>query len=152
GFSATVGTTGDGATSVTSNSTGVCTVASSLVVTYVGVGTCSLTAHVAAGTNYNAADGSAQTIPVGKATPTTPTITNLPGSGAFGGGFTATVGTTGDGATSVTSNSTGVCTVASSLVVTYVGVGTCSLTAHVAAGTNYNAADGSAQTFPVGQA
>ncbi len=150
GFTASVSTTGDGATSVTSNSTGVCTV-SGLVVTYVGVGTCSLTAHVAAGTDYAAADGSAQSFSVGKATPTTPSISNLPASGTFGGGFTASVSTTGDGATSVTSNSTGVCTV-SGLVVTYVGVGTCSLTAHVAAGTDYAAADGSAQSFSVGKA
>ena len=70
---------------------------------------------------------------VSKLTPSTPSISNLPASGTFGGGFTATVSTTGDGAKSVTSNSTGVCT-ASGLVVSYVGVGTCSLTAHVAAG------------------
>jgi hypothetical protein len=52
---------------VTSNSKGVCT-ASGRVVSYVGVGTCSLTAHVAAGTDYTAAHGSPQTFPVGKAT------------------------------------------------------------------------------------
>ena len=150
GFTATVSTTGDGVKSVTSNSLSVCTVAG-LVVSYVGVGTCSLTAHVAAGTNFLAADGVAQTFLVGQATPSAPSISNLPGSGTFGGGFTATVSTTGDGVKSVTSNSTGVCTVAG-LVVSYVGVGTCSLTAHVAAGTNYAAADGSPQTFLVGQA
>ena len=88
---------------------------------------------------------------VSKLTPTTPTISNLPASGTYGGGFTATVSTTGDGTKTVTSNSTGVCTV-SGLAVSYVGVGTCSLTAHVAAGTNYTAADGSAQTFSVGKA
>ena len=53
----TVATTGDGTTSVTSGSSSVCTV-SGLAVSYVGVGTCKLTAHVASGTNYNAADGS----------------------------------------------------------------------------------------------
>ncbi|HXZ83656.1 MAG TPA: Ig-like domain-containing protein [Acidimicrobiales bacterium] len=83
--------------------------------------------------------------------PTTPTISNLPASGTYGGGFTATVSTNGDGTKSVTSNSPSVCS-ASALVVSYVGVGTCSLTAHVAAGTDYGAADGSAQTFSVGQA
>ena len=56
--------------------------------------------------------------------------------------------TTGDGAKTVTSNSTAVCTV-SGLDISYVGVGTCSLTAHVAAGVNYSAADGGAQTFTV---
>ena len=145
GFTATVATTGDGTKSVTSNSTGICT-ASGLAVSYVGVGTCSLTAHVAAGTDYSAADGSPQTFSVGQAAPSTPTISNLPASGTYGGGFTATVATTGDGTKSVTSNSTGVCT-ASGLAVSYVGVGTCTLTAHVAAGTDYSAADGSPQTL-----
>ena len=78
-------------------------------------------------------------------------ISNLPASGTYGGSFTATVSTTGDGTTSVTSNSTSVCTV-SNLVVSYVGVGTCSLTAHVAAGTDYSAADGTAQSFSVNPA
>ena len=148
-FTPTVSTTGDGVKSVTSNSTGVCTVSGG-VVTYIAIGTCSLTAHVAAGTNYTAADGSAQTFTVSvKATPTTPTISNLPANGqAVGGSFTPTVSTTGDGVKSVTSNSTGVCTVSGG-VVTYIAIGTCSLTAHVAAGTNYTAADGSAQTFTV---
>jgi hypothetical protein len=80
--------------------------------------------------------------------PTTPTISNLPASGSIGGNFTATVSTNGDGTTSVTSNSTGICTV-SGLVVTYVADGTCSLTAHVAAGINYGPATGVAQTFSV---
>jgi hypothetical protein len=150
GFTATVSTNGDGTQSVTSNSTGVCA-ASGLAVSYVGVGTCSLTAHVAAGTDYTAADGTAQTFSVGKATPSTTSIFNLPGSGIYDGRFTATVSTNGDGTRSVTSNSKGVCT-ASGRVVSYVGVGTCSLTAHVAAGTDYTAAHGSPQTFPVGKA
>jgi predicted outer membrane repeat protein len=147
GFTATVSTDGDGVTSVTSNATSVCT-ASALTVSYVGVGTCSLTAHVAAGNDYGAADGSAQTFTVGQATPTTVAIGNLPTGGTYGGGFTATVSTDGDGATSVTSNSTSICT-AGGLTVNYVGVGTCSLTAHAAVGTDYGAADGSAQTFTV---
>ncbi len=154
GFTATVSTTGDGVKSVTSNSTGICTVGGDgLTVTYVGVGTCSLTAHVAVGTDYLAADGSAQTFSVAQAVPSTPTISNLPAGGALGGGFTATVSTTGDGVKSVTSNSTGICTVGGDgLTVTYVGVGTCSLTAHVAAGTNYSSATGTAQTFSIAQA
>ena len=150
GFTAAVSTTGDGTKSVTSNETSVCT-ASGLVVTYVGVGTCSLTAHVAAGTNFAAADGTPQIFTVANEIPTTPTVSNLPASGVVGGGFTATVSTTGDGTKSVTSNSTSVCTV-SGFAVLYVGPGTCSLTAHVAAGANFGAADGTAQTFSVTKA
>jgi len=78
----------------------------------------------------------------------TPTITNLPASATVGGGFTASVSTTGDGARSVTSNTPATCT-ASGLQVTYVGAGTCSLTAQVAGGANYIGASGVAQTFTV---
>ena len=150
GFTASVNTNGDGTKSVTSNSTGVCTV-SGFTVTYVGVGTCSLTAHVGVGSTYNSANGTAQTFAVGQAAASTPAISNLPSSVTYGGGFTASVSTSGDGTTSVTSSSTGVCTVSGSAV-SYVGVGTCSLTAHVAAGTDYSSANGNAQTFSVNQA
>ena len=79
------------------------------------------------------------------------TITNLPASGTFGGGFTASVSTNGDGTKSVTSNTPAVCST-SGLVVSYVGVGTCSLNAQVAAGADYLAATGTAQTFTIGRA
>ncbi len=149
GFTATVTTDGDGVTSVTSNSTGVCTVSGGVTVSFVAIGTCSLTAHVGPGTNYTSADGSAQTFGVGQAIPTPPTISNLPGSAAFHGSFVASVSTNGDGTKSVTSNSTGVCTVSGGVTVLFVGAGTCSLTAHVGPGTNYTSADGSPQTFGV---
>jgi hypothetical protein len=153
-FTASVSTNGDGTTSVTTNSSTVCQVGSDgLTVTFVDVGNCSLTAHVAEGTDYTSADGSAQSFTVSPATASTPTMTNLPNGASFGGSFVASISTNGDGTKSVTSNSTGVCVVASNgLTVSYVGVGTCSLTAHVAAGTEYAAADGSAQTFSVGRA
>ena len=150
GFTATVSTTGDGTTSVTSSTPTVCT-ASGLAVSYVGVGPCTLTAQVAAGTNYGAASGSAQTFSVGQATPSTPTITNLPASGTYGSGFTANVSTNGDGTTSVTSSTPSVCT-ASGLSVSYVGAGPCTLTAQVAAGTDYAAASGATQSFTVATA
>jgi hypothetical protein len=89
--------------------------------------------------------------PIVLAVPTSPSITNVPTAPAYGGEFTASVSTNGDGITSVTSNATSVCTV-NGFTVSFVGVGTCSLTAHVAAGTNYSSADGMAQSFAVGQA
>jgi hypothetical protein len=150
GLTAAVATNGDGVLSVTSNATAVCT-ASGLSVAYVGVGTCSLTAHVAAGSNYGAADGSPQTFLINQASPSTPTIDDLPLAGAYRGGFTASVGTDGDGSTSVVSNAPSVCTV-SGLAVSYVGIGECSLTADVAAGTDYSAGSGKPQSFRVGKA
>lgn len=146
-FTAVYAYTGDGTTSVTS-STPTCTVAGN-VVTFAGAGLCTLTAHATAGTNYAAATGTAQSFTIGQAT-TTVSVSNIPASAKFGGSFTATYAYTGDGTTSVTS-STPACTVAGN-VVTFAGVGLCTLTAHATAGTNYAAATGTAQSFTIGQA
>ncbi len=152
-FTADVSTDGDGTTSVTSSTTDVCTVSESdkLTVSFVGVGTCSLTPVVSDGTNYMGATGAVQSFSVGQATPTSPTITNIPGSPAYNGQFTANVDTDGDGAPSVASSTPGVCTV-SGMSVSFVGVGQCTLTASVGAGTDYGAATGTAQSFSVGKA
>ncbi len=149
-FTPVVSSTGDGAKSVTSSTTSVCTVTSGTV-NYIGVGTCTLVAHVGQGSNYSAADGSNQSFTVSRAASSTPSITNLPGSGIFGDSFTPVVSTTGDGSTSVTSSTTSVCTVTSGTV-NYIGVGTCTLVAHVAQGTNYSSADGSNQSFTISRA
>jgi len=146
-FTPAVSTDGDGVTSVTSNSISVCSINAG-VVTFNTVGTCSLTAHVAAGMDYLSGNGTAQTFNVGQGIPTAPTITNLPTTSVVGGSFAPTVSTNGDGVTSVTSNSSTYCTITSG-VVTFQSAGTCSLTAHVAGGTNYLAANGTPQTFTV---
>jgi hypothetical protein len=153
GLTASVSTNGDGTKSVTSSTTSVCTVGNDGVsVTYAGAGVCALTAHVGTGANYLAADGTAQIFTVAQAAPNTPTITNLPTSGTFGSGFTATLNNNdSNGTQSVTSNTPTVCST-NGLAVSYVGVGTCSLNAQVAAGSNYLGASGSAQTFTIGRA
>ncbi len=127
-----------------------CSVDGSGSVSFTSAGGCTIDVNSAATENYYAANQVQQTLTVAKATPGKPTISNLPTSGTYGDGFTATVSTNGDGVKSVTSNSTSVCKL-SAFKVSYVGVGTCSLTAHVAAGTNYGAANGTAQSFHVGQ-
>ena len=146
-FTATVSTDGDGTKSVTSSTPSVCVV-NGWTVSFTGVGTCSLTAHVSQGTAYAAADGSAQAFLVYRAVPTAPTIVNLPARGTYEGNFKPAVRTTGDGTTSVTSNSRSVCVVRGPTVA-YVGAGTCSLTAHVSQGADYAAAQGTPQTFTV---
>jgi hypothetical protein len=129
----------------------VCTVGPDGITTFfVGVGDCSLTAHVTAGTNYTGADGNAQTSLVGRAAATAPVISDLPAGGTIGGSFVASVATTGDGIRSVTTNTPDVCTVGQdSLTIDYVGAGSCSLSPHVAAGTDYGRADGNAQAFAI---
>jgi hypothetical protein len=146
-FTPVVSTTGDGSTSVTSSTTSVCTVTSGTV-NYIGVGTCTLVAHVAEGATYSAADGGDQSFTVNRASSSAPSITNFPGSGTFNGSFTPVVSSTGDGSTSVTSSITSVCTVTSGTV-NYIGAGTCTLVAHVAQGATYSAADGGDQSFTV---
>lgn len=85
--------------------------------------------------------------------PSTPSITNVPSSATYGGTYTATVSqATGDGAASVTSNTTSVCTVSNPRTVTFIAAGTCSLTAQTAASSTYSALSGSAQTFTVSPA
>ena len=127
---------------------GTCTILSAIAGIY------SATASYAGDVNYSGSSGTDTAASVGKGTPSVPTIANLPvGGGTLpvtgpGGGFIAAVSTTGDGISSVTSNSPLVCT-AAGLTVSYIAVGTCSLTAHVAAGTDYAAADGTAQTFTI---
>jgi hypothetical protein len=103
------------------------------LVNFTGTGTCSLTASVTAGTDYTATPGRPQTFNAYRATPTTPTIVNLPTNAVYGGSFTADVSTNTDGTVYVTSNSTSVCAV-SGLTVDYVKAGTCSLTASVTDG------------------
>ena len=59
--------------SISSSTPSVCTV-SGLVARYVGVGRCTLTAHVAAGVDYGSGTGSPQSFTVVKATTTTKSI------------------------------------------------------------------------------
>ena len=91
------------------------------------------------------------TVAQGSASP--PIITNIPGSATEFGSFTAAVSTTGDGTGSITSSTDGVCTVGpDGLTVTFVGFGTCTLTASVGQGSNYLGGTGPPQTFTVNPA
>jgi sugar lactone lactonase YvrE len=97
-------------------------------------------------------NGAGQSFQVTLRTPTTPTITNIPASPGVGGSFTASVSTDSDGAKSVISSSTGVCSVTTahgSYSVRFSSFGTCSLTASVDQSSTYSQATGSAQSFSV---
>jgi hypothetical protein len=136
---------------VASSTTGVCKVSGNLV-SYVGVGTCKLTAGATATTDYTAATGSPQSFTVGQATATI-SIGDIPISAIYNGSFTATYIYSGNGSPTETiaSSTTGVCTVSGNAV-SYVRVGTCTLTASATATTDYKAATGSPQSFKVVQA
>ncbi len=141
---------GDGMTSVTSNTTATCTVAGT-VVNFVGLGTCTLVAHATAGTNYAAVNGNPQSFAIAQATPAI-SINNIPSGAVYGGSFTPAYTYTGNGKTSATSNTPGTCTVSNKGLVSYVGVGTCTLVADATATANYAAATGSPQSFTIAQA
>ena len=150
-FVAVVATNGDGMKFVTSGSPTVCTVGpSGLLVRYTGVGACSLTAHVSAGSIYPQADGSPQTFTVFPGVPTTPRISNVPRVPVVGGSFHAVISTDGDGTKSVTTTTPFVCVVERDrLTVMFTSSGTCSLTARVAAGAHFLGAVGTPQSFTV---
>jgi len=151
-FVAAISTDGDGTKSVQSSSTGVCSVGSDgLTVSFLSSGNCSLTPQVAAGAAFGAASGATKVLkvaPAGKITPTAPTITDVPTFAQVGHSFVATVSTTGDGITSVTSNSAAVCRVGTDgVTVSFVASGTCSLTPQVSPGATYAGATGAPQSF-----
>ncbi|HTU37999.1 MAG TPA: Ig-like domain-containing protein, partial [Acidimicrobiales bacterium] len=154
GFTADITTTNsNGDQSVASATPNVCAT-SGLTVNYIGVGICSISAQIAANSNYLSASGTAQTFNIAQAIPTTPSISNLPPSGQpeFTG-FTANLATNGDGTPSVTSSTPIVCQVESDgLTVLLQATGACTLTPSVANGTNFVGATGSPQTFQVGGA
>ena len=152
-FVATFSTISDGTPSASSITPSVCT-ASGAAVTLVGVGTCSLMSQTGPTANYAASSaGSPQSFSVGPATPSSPVVINIPTEATEFGTFVASVLTSGDGATSVTSLSTAVCSVgADGKTVTFVGFGDCTLVANVAQGAHFFGATGEPQSFPVGPA
>jgi len=129
---------------------GVCTVSGSTV-SFVGVGTCTVTANQAGNANYAAAAQATQTFPVGQASQTITFTSTAPSNAVYNGSYT--VAATASSALAVTfgSSTPTVCTVSASTV-SFVGVGTCTVAANQAGNANYLAAAQATQTFTVGQA
>jgi hypothetical protein len=143
--------TGTPTESVASSTTGVCTVSGGGV-SFIGAGTCTLTASAAATTDYAAVTGTMQGFTVNPATATI-IISNLPSGAVYGGSFTPAYTYSGSGTPteSLTSSTTTICTVLSG-VVKFVGVGTCTLTPSATATTDYAAVTGNMQSFAVNKA
>ena len=145
--------TGTPTESTTSSTTSICTVGANGLVSFVGVGTCTLTAHATATADSLAATGSPQSFSVAGAAATI-SISNIPANAVYGGSFTPTYLYSGTGTPteSTTSSTTSICTVGANGLVNFVGVGTCTLTAHATATADSLAATGSPQGFSVGKA
>ena len=137
---------------ITSSTTDVCSISSGQV-SFDGVGTCTLNANQEGNDYWSEAVQVTQTFQVNQATPSSPFVINIPTNATEFGTYVASVFTSGDGAISVTSISTAVCTVgADGHTITFVGFGVCTLTANVAQGTHYLSGTGSNQSFPVNPA
>jgi len=91
------------------------------------------------------------TLTVTLPTPTV-SITNIPASAAYGGSFTPTYRTSGDGTSFSATSTSPDCIVSPAGVVSFVGVGPCTLTASVAATSNYAEGTGTPQTFNIAAA
>ena len=151
-YSATAQSTSGLSVTITSSTTGVCSVSSGQV-SFDGVGTCTLNANQEGDAYWSEAVQVRQTFQVNQATPSSPFVDNVPTNATEFGTYVASVFTSGDGATSVTSISTAVCTVGGDgRTITFVGFGVCTLTANVAQGTHYLSGTGSNQSFPVNPA
>jgi hypothetical protein len=146
-------------TAITSLTPSVCTATdiadinrATVTVEVVHAGTCTVNLSVPAGTDtYESGNGYAAYSKdysfLAGTTPTSPSISNMPASPNIGDSFTPSVSTNGDGTKTVTSSTTGVCTVNGSGLVSFTAAGTCALTAHVAEGSTHQAADGSEQSI-----
>jgi type II secretory pathway pseudopilin PulG len=133
---------------ITSGTTSTCTVSGG-VVTFVGVGTCSLDANQAGNGNYNAAIQVVQSLTVAKGAQTITFTSTAPSGASYGGAtYTASATSTSGLAVTITSGTTSVCTISSN-VVSFVGIGTCTLDANQAGNGNYNAATQVVQSFVV---
>jgi sugar lactone lactonase YvrE len=137
------------AVSFTSTKLAVCTVSGSTV-TIVGAGTCSITANQPGNATYSAAPAVSRSFTVSQAAQTISfgTLSNVNlGVAPFSIAATATSGL----AVTFASATTGVCTVAGS-VVTIIVTGSCSIIASQGGNANYTAATPVTQTFLVGPA
>jgi hypothetical protein len=112
-----------------------------------------LTAAATATTDYAAATGNPQGFSISQAAATI-SISNLPTSAAYNGSFTPTFTYSGNGTPTytVTSNSPSYCSVGANNLVSFIGIGSCSLTAAATATTDYAAATGNPQGFSISQA
>ena len=125
-----------------------CSVSGS-VVSFLAVGTCTITANQAGNASYGAAPSVDQTFEVVKGDQTV-TITTTPPDPAYVG-HTYSVAATGGGsgnAVVLTTADLDACTVIGSTV-TFAGAGSCQVLANQAGGADYNAAPQTVQSIPV---
>ncbi len=113
-------------------------------------GTYTIHASYSASQTFDTSNDNTHTLTITQATASI-SIANLPASAIFGGSFIPVLSYGGDGVAVVTSSTPLVCTTANG-VVSFVGTGTCTLTASATAGQNYAAVTGAPQSLTVANA
>jgi len=138
--------------SIDAGSASVCSLSGSQV-SFIGVGNCAINANQAGNSAYNAAPQVQQSFAVGKASQTITFTSSAPASAKFGGTYNvAATATSGLAVTfAIDAASSTVCSLGGSLV-SFIGVGTCTIKADQGGNANYTAAPQNQQTFSVSQA
>jgi hypothetical protein len=139
---------------VNSGSSSVCTISAG-VVSFIGIGNCTLNANQAGDANYDPAPQVQQSFTVGIGSQTITFTSPAPSNATYGGPtYTPTATATSGLPVTITVNagSSSVCSISGAGVVSFIGVGTCTLDANQAGNANYNPAPQVQQTFSVGKA
>lgn len=147
----TAGASGNPVVIGTSPST-VCTSADGVHVTYVGAGTCTITADQAGNADYLAAAQVQQQTNVSKRGQSITFTSTAPAAAAFGGSYSAAATASSGLTVTFSTDTASVCTVSITGSVAFVGVGTCHVNADQAGDTQYAAATPAQQSFTVATA
>ncbi|MFJ1268675.1 fibronectin type III domain-containing protein [Legionella lytica] len=138
--------------SVDASSSTVCSMSAG-VVSFIGAGTCTLNANQGGDSNYNAAPQLQQNFTVGQGSQSISYTSPAPtGAVVAGAPYTPTATATSGLAVTFTvdATSSAVCSINAG-VVSFIGIGTCTLNANQNGDSNYNAAPQLQQNFTVGQ-
>jgi hypothetical protein len=117
------------------------------VVSFIGAGSCDIIASNGGSSNFNASSAS-QTVIVGRGNQLISFVANPAGAQVAGPTFSLTATST-SGLTVVFASSTPLICTVSARIVSFVGVGNCTITGDVPQTTDWNAAPTVSQTFPV---
>jgi subtilase family serine protease len=132
---------------ITYTSSGSCSNVGAVYTMTSGGGSCSVIANQPGNSNYLAARQVTQSTTAQKANASV-SISNIPGNAVAGKSFSPTYSTNSNGTASVTSSTSTTCTVSGSTV-SFRAAGTCTLVAHTASTSNYNAGTGASQSFTI---
>ncbi len=143
---------GGGTISFASTTPSVCSVNSvSGLATIVTGGTCNITADAASTNHYLDSGTTSFTLTINRAPNSILVTSTAPSSPIYGGSYSPTATATSGDVVAITSPTPSVCTISSGLV-SFVGVGNCTLDFNDNGGTNYVAAVQQVQSFTVIQA